>query len=108
MSIEPAIWSVAICAAVLTIYYGLSSPWWRRWSGWAIFTLGAVIMIWFWIGVALKRGWLSVSPPVNLILSYAIATLIDFALISLLVSNICARSRDRRARRRRNREKSPR
>lgn len=89
-----AVISVFVCAFALAIAYGLTMPFWRSWQGRAVFTLSAILAIWFGLGVAI-RIW-PLSPAVNLLLSLLIALVIDAALITLLVSLICARRRSRR------------
>lgn len=97
MSIWIGVWSLAICAFLLTFYYGTSSPWWRAWEGRAIFTLALTHFVWFGLTIAFHK-W----PPPSLVIgigNWAIIAAIDAVMITLLISDICARIKDWRKRR---------
>lgn len=97
-SIMIAVWSVAICATLFAGYYGVTSHWPRSWVGRALFTLSTIIMVWFWFGIALAEHWWAAPPIFNFLASWGVALGIDAAFLTLLISDICARIKHRRAR----------
>lgn len=97
MSIWVGVWSLAICALLLTGFYGVSSPWWRAWEGRAVFVLAATHLVWFSLTIAFHK-W---PPPTYVILigNWSIIVAIDAAMLTLLITNVCARINDWRKRR---------
>lgn len=97
-SLALAVLAVGICAALLTIVYGLTMPFWTYWEGRALFSLAAIFTVWFWFGVAINAHWLSLTHAQNVALSWLIVVVICASFITLMVSALCARIRNRRNR----------